>query len=626
MPQQDPRPPSFRVLVVSYQLLADAARRIKAEAPWYETLGLEWPQASAGGVDVAVETFLALNARSKGIDAANEITLAPVFAFMKRLLGALQGAAAPRAEILGLIGYCVVISRCLLEAAKAKDLVSSMPMIVVEFMEELEAVGTLKTYRNRSGYSWRKMVINYQDRDTAANHERKLKDLLDEVLDGVNEIRDMVIASDPPRLAQLAEIPRGAPTLPPTYVQRTTLLERVVDDLTNPHRSATATHCLLGMGGGGKTLMASSVVRDDRVRASFSPGMFWFTVGQGVKDLLRLLECLAIDVARALTDTPHGCPRRFESKEEAVRHLSTVREENDLRCLVVLDNVGSAEVVNAFASTGFHVMVTTRQRTVISPAHYGLCTEIGEMSEEDALEVLRRASGAHAPLPAEAAREVELQLFSEFRFSLMSASKVDKIVFQFRDDGELRTAGSFSAGVSSEHFLCAKPWEGMFHVPSLLVETDRYPTTGAVFVSKTSPPYVHSIGVCPAVGFGFGFETTVNFLTAESVPSYAVKTFSVCNTLLWDTCEPSRSSSSKPASHATYDASIPSTVGYSCGRCSRPAIAPSITCSSSLSRAGGSRLRLPPLGPGYGWSIGEQQTSGPVVLARGAPKAARQAL
>lgn len=258
------------------------------------------------------------------------------------------------------------------------------------------------------------MVLNSHDRDTAAGHKQKLKDLLDAVLtglasqtnQGVTEIIGMISERDPPRLAPLAEIPRDAPILLPTYVQRTELVEGVVGDLTDPQRSATATHCLLGMGGGGKTLMASSVVRDVRMRASFKNGIFWVPVGRDGKDVTLLLEFLAFELARAPTDMPHSYPRRFESEEEVARYLSTVREKNGLRCLVVLDNVWSVEVVNAFARTGFHVLVTTRQRTVISPAHSGLCTEVGNMSEEDSLKVLRKASGANGPLPAQAAREV----------------------------------------------------------------------------------------------------------------------------------------------------------------------------------------------------------------------------
>lgn len=409
------------------QVLAEAARRIEAETPWYETLGLRHQQVADGGGDLAVETVLAFNVASGLIDAANETVLAPVFIVLKGLLGAVQGAAAAREEIVELIRYCVGISRCLLDAVKEQHMPVSIAATLGEFKGEVEAVGEfVNTYGTRSsGCCWRRMAFNSHDRDTAAGHKQKLKDLLGAVMagyaaqtnQGVHKIKDMIVARDPPRLGALAEIPREAPVLPTTFVQRTAMLEGLVADLTDPQRSASATHCLLGMGGGGKTLIASSVVRDHRVRGSFKHGVFWVPVGREGKDVALFLERLAVELSRVPTDKPRSCPDRFNGAEEALRHLSAVRAENDLRCLVVLDNVWDVEVVNAFASTGFHVLVTTRQRAVISPVHSGMWTEVGDMSEEDALEVLRKASQANGPLPTEEARQVRVQASLNIRVS-----------------------------------------------------------------------------------------------------------------------------------------------------------------------------------------------------------------
>ena len=435
------------------QVLAEAARHIEAETQWYETLGLRYQEVAAGGGDLAVETVLAFNVVSGLIDAANQGVLAPVFVVLKGLLDAIQGAAAAREEIVELIRYCVGISRCLLEVAKGKDMPRSIVATLGEFKGEVEAVGRfVQTYGTRSSGCCRKMAFNSYDRDAAAGHKQRLKDLLDAVLAGLAvhtnglaaqssklaaennelaarnnelavrnnelavqnnelafEVKIKVDAMRPPPLAELAEIPREAPVLPTTYVHRTAPFQGVVADLTDPERSASATHCLLGMGGGGKTLIASSVVRDENVRASFKDGVFWVPVGNREnegKSVELLLESLAKRLAVVPTGRPHTCPNRFSGPEEALQHLSAVRAKNDLRCLVVLDNVWDVEVVSAFASTGFHVLVTTRQRAVIPPRHSGLCTEVGDMSEEDAVEVLRRASLAHGPLPPEEARKV----------------------------------------------------------------------------------------------------------------------------------------------------------------------------------------------------------------------------
>ena len=380
-------------LFMPYQLLENAVKLIKTKKPWNETLGLGSSVGADAGGDEAVE-------------AANETVLVPVIDGLRELLGAFQGAALARDDTVELVGYCVAIFKCLLELAKASDMPSSTLGVVQYFKAEIEGVGKFVQARGtRSVGLCGKGLTNSQYRDTADRHKQKLRELLSTVLIDLElknrwpreGIRETLRA----RQAELAEIPRGAPILPPAYVQRTALMERVVNDLIDPQRSATAVHCLLGMGGGGKTLLASSVVRDDRIRASFKNGIFWVPVGREDDDVLSLLKFLANELARVFADTPLSWPSRFESVEEVVGQLSSVREASGLRCLVVLDNVCSEGVVNAFTRTGFHVLVTTRKRSVVSRPRSDLCTEVGDTSKEDALEVVRRPSGAEL-LPAKA--------------------------------------------------------------------------------------------------------------------------------------------------------------------------------------------------------------------------------
>lgn len=406
-------------------MLEDAATRMEAGTPWYETLGLHWEETANGGGDVAVGTILAFNVAGGVIDAAKETAFAPVFVALSGLINAVQDAAAAREEIVELVRYCVGISRCLLgtPTVVGDKAPSAMASTLREFEGEMKAVETFfLSYRARSDRrgccAWcRKIGLSSYYRATVEGHKRKLEGLLSTVIAGfgvhtvaaLGRIEDRLADMAPPPLGPLAEIPREAPNFPATYVQRVAEVEAVVDDVVNPQRSALATHCLVGMGGRGKSLIASSVVRNDRVRASFKDGIFWVSVGrrEGKDETLLLLERLAIDLARAPTNTPYCCPRRFDGIEEAARHLSMIRTKNDLKCLVVLDNVWGTEVVDVFASTGFHILVTTRRRTVVSPEHIGLCTEVGDMSEVEALEVLRKASGAGGPLPPTEALKVQ---------------------------------------------------------------------------------------------------------------------------------------------------------------------------------------------------------------------------
>ena len=179
--------------------------------------------------------------------------------------------------------------------------------------------------------------------------------------------------------------------------------EAAVSGLVNKERNATDTVSLWGMGGGGKTVLASSVVRDNRVQSSFRHGIFWFHFGQeGKASVALILEELAHELAVAPTDTPHLCPNKFDSTDEAARHISATIKSKNLRCLVVLDDVWDVEVVNAFASTGVHVLVTTRDRIVIPPMYRGVVVGVGDMEAEEGLELLGKTSHAYGPLPTEA--------------------------------------------------------------------------------------------------------------------------------------------------------------------------------------------------------------------------------
>ncbi|CAN0213350.1 unnamed protein product, partial [Ascophyllum nodosum] len=95
--------------------------------------------------------------------------------------------------------------------------------------------------------------------------------------------------------------------------------EEAVNALVNEERNATATVALWGMGGGGKTVVASSVVHDKRVRSSFRHGIFWFHFGQeGKANVALILGQLAREIAVA--DTHLLCPNKFDSADEAARY------------------------------------------------------------------------------------------------------------------------------------------------------------------------------------------------------------------------------------------------------------------------------------------------------------------
>ncbi|CAN0472117.1 unnamed protein product, partial [Laminaria digitata] len=113
---------------------------------------------------------------------------------------------------------------------------------------------------------------------------------------------------------------------------------------------------LAGLGGGGKSVLASAVVRDEKVREHFRAGIFWLTVGRGAKRHIgALFQGLAREVGVAPTDTPHGVPRELDSLEKTVQYLMAVAGTKTR--LVVLDNVWEREVVDTLLPTGFQLLV-----------------------------------------------------------------------------------------------------------------------------------------------------------------------------------------------------------------------------------------------------------------------------
>eukprot|EP00903_Cladosiphon_okamuranus_P012113 g11365.t2 len=214
------------------------------------------------------------------------------------------------------------------------------------------------------------------------------------VLQGVDEKVDhlsiLVNEMRPPTLPDLAAVPLGAIELTDAHISRASLLASAVGYLTNTV-VGDAPCVLAGMAGGGKSFLASAVVRDEEVREHFRAGMFWWRVGRDAKDQLHgWLKGLALQVA----STSGTTPPRLDSLEDVTRYLKA--ECGNAQRLVVLDDVWERGVVDALKLTGLQLLVTTRDRSVVSMP--GECVEVGDMEEGEALEVLRVGCGAFKSL------------------------------------------------------------------------------------------------------------------------------------------------------------------------------------------------------------------------------------
>lgn len=173
----------------------------------------------------------------------------------------------------------------------------------------------------------------------------------------------------PPVVAELLEGDRrGAlsrvPALPPSYVVRDELDElvgAVVGVSGGGAVGLTASPAdvgLHGLGGIGKSVLATAVANDDRIRRRFPDGVYWVTVGER-PDLLALqLELLARLRLRAAARTP----------TEATAALRAALAPQ--RVLLVIDDVWSDAAAQAFRVTGpsGRLLYTSRDPGVVRAA------------------------------------------------------------------------------------------------------------------------------------------------------------------------------------------------------------------------------------------------------------------
>lgn len=192
----------------------------------------------------------------------------------------------------------------------------------------------------------------------------------------------------PPSVPDKAAVPAGALSEPRSYVERPCVQE-AAGGLMNPEEPR-APYTVVGMGGRGKSVLASAVVREQSVREHFRGGIFWVTVGRGATNsLLPILQGLAREMDAAPTNAPRGVPHVLDNLEQVKQHLTTVASTGTARRLVVLDDVWDREVVDALLPLELKLLVTTRDRSVVGDGGY---LELGDMTEDEALELLLKTT------------------------------------------------------------------------------------------------------------------------------------------------------------------------------------------------------------------------------------------
>jgi WD40 repeat protein len=138
-----------------------------------------------------------------------------------------------------------------------------------------------------------------------------------------------------------------------------------------------------GMGGIGKTVIATALARDEVIRAKFPYGVVWLTFGRDAPPLTKAAE-LAATITRRTT--------RFGSVDAARGQLGELTRERAL--LVILDDVWEPEAADPFTVLGpaCRVLVTTRDVRVLTRMRANR-HDVGLFKSAAAREFLASASG-----------------------------------------------------------------------------------------------------------------------------------------------------------------------------------------------------------------------------------------
>ncbi len=172
--------------------------------------------------------------------------------------------------------------------------------------------------------------------------------------------------------------PFQCPPLPSHYIGRPGIQEAIKNKLIDTQPS-TADRLVIsavkGLGGIGKSVMASAVALDRDVQRTFSDGVLWATLGQKPDSLSHLHNWI-----RALGD--YG--KSFTSTESASIYLRTLLLEKKM--LLILDDVWALEHLIPFDVGGpnCRILVTSREANIPDAE----CFNMDVMTSEQALALL----------------------------------------------------------------------------------------------------------------------------------------------------------------------------------------------------------------------------------------------
>lgn len=216
----------------------------------------------------------------------------------------------------------------------------------------------------------------------------------------------LVVGVEPPPRAGGV---RGAlPELPPNHVVRPELLDRLRAALLGGTGGGPWQVGVWGMGGSGKSVLAAALVRDPAVRRRF-PDVAWERLEPPVGDSAARRAVLAQrqqELAAKLTPAGQAAVEVTDVEQGRDRLAELLR---DRACLLVVDNVWTADDVYAFSVLGQRgaLLVTTRDAGLVR-ASGAADVEVAELSDAQARALAARWAGGPEQLPSAAEETLRL--------------------------------------------------------------------------------------------------------------------------------------------------------------------------------------------------------------------------
>jgi len=180
----------------------------------------------------------------------------------------------------------------------------------------------------------------------------------------------------------LLRVPFQAPLLSENFVERPEVKDEVKSHFLNSNnpKGILAITALQGLGGIGKTTLATVLAHDEEIKNRFSDGTLWVTLGQE-PDKLSLLNSWI----KALGDYQFNPT----TEEAASSHLRTLLSEKST--LLVIDDAWEPEDVKSFLVGGSYcqTLITTR-RTYIAEDLGAKSYPLDVMTKEQSLNLFEK--------------------------------------------------------------------------------------------------------------------------------------------------------------------------------------------------------------------------------------------